>query len=202
MASETDLLNDALGMIGASSISAIDEGSTNANWCQIFYPTLRDSLLRSHHWNFALTRVELSQDLATPAYEFAFSYTLPPDCLKVVEYVGGTTTSTAYLVDSQSVIKRYRIEGRKLLTNDGVVSIRYIQRVEDPDQFDPIFYQVLATHLASKLAMAILKDGKLALSLMEMATQLLLPIATAVDGQEDSVEPFQVDDLTWGRNRA
>lgn len=201
MASETDLLNDALGMIGANTITAIDDGSTNADFCQIFYPTLRDSLLRAHHWNFAMTRQALSQDLVAPSYEFAYAYVLPSDCLKVVEYAGGTPSSTALTDGLDVTIKRYRVEGRRLFSNDGVVSIRYIRRVENVDEFDALFYQTLATWLASKLAAAILKDMKMAAGLLEMATTMLLPMASATDGQEDSTEPFVVDDLTWGRNR-
>ncbi len=53
MPSETNLLNDALSQIGASLITGIDEGSINANHCQLFYPSLRDDLLRSAHWRFA-----------------------------------------------------------------------------------------------------------------------------------------------------
>lgn len=202
MPSQTDLLNDALGQIGAEAISAIDDGSTNANHCSRFYAPLRDSLLRSHHWNFAMKRQELAQDLTAPVFEFAYAYTLPADCLKLVEYIGSNSTSTSWLVGTEGVLKRYRVEGRTIVTNDGVVSIRYLRRVENPDEFDAIFYQVLTTWLASKLALAIFKDPKMAAGILAMAMEVLLPIASAVDGQEDSVEPFIVDDLTWGRGRA
>jgi hypothetical protein len=62
-----------------------------------------------------------------------------------------------------------------------------------------MFYQVMASWLASKLCMAITKDVKLSTGLLGQARDILLPIATAVDGQEGSVEPYVVDDLLWGR---
>ncbi len=199
MPSETDVLNDALGQIGANRISAIDDGSINANHCLTFYPMLRDSALRSHHWNFAMKRVELAQVAATPAFEFQFQYTLPADCLKVVEY-NGASLDTSQLTLLEAVQPgRYKIEGRRLLTNDGEVKIVYISRVTDPNVMDAVFVQALSTWLASKLALAIAKDEKKSTALLKQAVEVLLPTAMAVDGQEGSVEVFRIPDLIVGR---
>lgn len=199
MPSETDVINDALSQIGASNITAIDDGTVNANHAQRLYPALRDSLLRSHHWNFAMKRAELAQDATPPLFEFAFSYTLPADFLKIVEYNGASLdTSTLALFDSQEA-SRYRIEGRKLLTNDGEVKIVYLYRVTDPNIWDALFYQVVAGWLASKFASAIAKDHQKSRSLLQEALTILLPIAMAVDGQEGTIFPMMSDSLTWGR---
>lgn len=202
MPSETDCLNDALGQIGATPINAIDDGSVNANHCQRFYPALRDGLLRSAHWNFAMRRVELAQEATAPAFEFAYSYALPADLLKIAEY-NGSTPSTGdgtdlTLLEARQLTK-WRIEGRSLLTNDGEVKIVYVARITNPDIWDPIFYQLVATWLASKLANAIPKDHNMAKSLLAQAVDILLPIALAVDGQEGSVHPLSVVELIDGR---
>ena len=84
MPAEVDCLNDALSQLGAATITDIADGSTNANHCLRLYPALRDGLLRSAHWNFAMTRVELAQDVTPPLFEFSYAYTLPADCLKLV----------------------------------------------------------------------------------------------------------------------
>jgi hypothetical protein len=204
MPSQTDCCNDALSQIGAQHISAIDDGTTNANLCQLFYPTLRDALLRSHHWNFALKWVQLTPDVTAPVAEFAYAYTLPADLLKVVDYGGNLPASTgvvvSYIYNSYTrPIVRYRIEGRTLVSNDSTAFIHYIRRVENPDEWDGLFFQVVATHLASKLANAIPKDPRRAGELLTIATTVLLPQALAVDGQEGSIEPFTSDDLLWGR---
>lgn len=201
MPSETDCLNDALGQIGAARITAIDDGSINANHCQVFYPSLRDGLLRAHHWNFAMQRMNLAADVTPPVSEYAYAYTLPGDCLKVVDYGGGTPSSPVTWVTDYAhwrFIPRYKIEGRKLLTNDGVVSIRYLKQVTSVGEWDAMFYQAVATLLATKLATAILHDHKMAVGLQQIGDHLLSQ-AMAVDGQEGSIEPFVVDDLLWGR---
>jgi len=199
MPSETDILNAALSKIGARRITAMDDDSTEANHCQVFYPLLRRSLLRSHHWNFAETRTELAQDATAPAFEFAFSYTLPPDLLKLKEYNGvNLDTSNLSLFESVDP-SRYKVEGRKLYTNDGTVKIVYVKDETDPNVWDALFAQTLIAWLASDLAMAISKDSRLSQRMLEEAINLLLPMAAAVDGQEGSVNKFITDELIWGR---
>lgn len=202
MASETDLLNDALSQFGGAAITNISDGSINANHCLRLYPPLRDALLRLHHWNFAMTWVQLAQDVTPPVAQWAYAYTLPSDCLKVVNYGGSATAvSSLALIYPDSgirVVTRYKIEGRKLVSNDGTVYIQYLRRITNVDEWDPLFYQAVAAWLASKLCSAIAKDGKLSMSLMSTAQHLLM-LATSVDGQEGSIEPYVVDDLLWGR---
>lgn len=199
MPSQTDVLNDALSQIGATVITGIDDGSINANHCKRMYPALLDDLLRSHHWNFAMRRAVLVADAAAPLFEFAFSYTLPTDSLKIVEYNGASLDTTNLSLFESTTVSRYKIEGRKLLTNDGEVKIVYVARVTDPNVWDSLFYQVVAGWLASKLASAITKDARMARDLLQNTLSLLLPMALAVDGQEGTVEPFRADDLLRGR---
>jgi hypothetical protein len=199
--SETNLLNDALSQIGATVITAIDDGSINANHCLRLYPTRRRALLRLHHWNFAEARVELTQDATPPAFEFAFSYQLPADLVKMKEYNGDNPNTSAISSEwpPSTFISRYKVEGRKLLTNDGSVKIVYVRDVQNPVDMDPLFYMVLTKWLASDLAMAIIKSENKAQALMKEALAILLPLAAAVDGQEGTVMPFASDDLIWGR---
>jgi hypothetical protein len=202
MATETECLNDALGQIGAGRITAIDDGSTNANYCQTFYPALRDSLLRGHFWNFALLWVELAQDLPAPTIGYAYSYQLPSDFLRLRNYAGASPSTSIFasLLWTPGVryVTNYKIEGAKLRTNDGQAFIQYVRRVTNPGEWDGLFYQAVTTMLASKLAMAIRKDPKLSLALLQQG-ESFLSTAMAVDGQEGSTEPWSSDELTWGR---
>jgi hypothetical protein len=202
MPSQTDCLNDALGQIGSARITSIDDGSTNANHCLTFYPALRDSMLRGHFWNFALVWQQLAQDVPAPTIGYAYSYELPPNMLRLKDYAGALPTSTTFtsLLWAPGVrfVQNYKIEGSKLRTNDGQAFIQFIERKENPDEWDAMFYQAVATMLASKLAMAIRKDPKLSMALLQQA-ESFLSMAMSVDGQEDSPSPLIVDDLTWGR---
>ncbi len=203
MPSEADLINDALTQIGANTIVGIDDGTTNANHAKRLYPALRDDLQRLVHWRFNCARIELAQDAIPPLFEFAFQYTLPPDLLKIREFNGALISTTAIsLFHGHGHIHeqfRYKIEGRKLLTNMGEAKIVYSRREEDPTLWDPMFYQLLATWLGSKLALAITKDEAKATSMLKAAMEVLMPMAVAVDGQEGSVEPYISDALIRGR---
>jgi hypothetical protein len=192
------MLNFALGQIGAERVTAIDDGSINADYCKDFYPPLRQSLLRSHHWNFAEHRAALAAEVAIPLFEYAFSYPLPSDCLKLKEY-NGSALDTSVLPDGILVTRFFKIEGRKLFSNDGQVNIVYVRDVTDPNQWDALFYMVITTWLSGLLAGAITKDMRRRDALIKEAVNLFLPIASAVDGQEMEVRPIRVDDLLWGR---
>jgi len=196
--SETDAINDALGMIGATRVTAIDDQSVNANHCQVFYPSLRRAELTAVHWTFNKKRIELAQDATPPPFEFAFSYTLPADNLKLIEYNGANLDTSNLSLFEAATLYRFKVEGNKVLTNDGTVKIVYLADVVDPNLWSGFFYQALAALLAAKLAMAIPKDARKSAELFAQGRELMA-MAAAIDGQQGSIEPFRVDDLKWGR---
>jgi len=85
MASVVQICNSALNQLGASSITALTENSKNARLCNERYETIRDAVFRSHPWNCLIKRVQLAKDTDTPAWGFSFQYTLPADCLRVLQ---------------------------------------------------------------------------------------------------------------------
>jgi hypothetical protein len=50
MASEVSICNRALAMLGANTITSLQDGSTEANVCNAVYADARDAVLRSHPW--------------------------------------------------------------------------------------------------------------------------------------------------------
>jgi hypothetical protein len=200
---ETEFLNDALSQVGATIIGSMDDGTINANYCKTFWPALRRSILRQHHWNFAQRQIQLAQALATPpfdpkpVYEFDFRYALPEKYIKIVEFQG---TDLRTIPDDLLPTWKgwYRIQGLFLMTNDAPVFITYVSDEENMTIWDPMAYQGACAWMASKLASAIPKDTNLAVKKMEEANQLI-GMATAMDGQEGTVLPFISDQLLWGR---
>lgn len=201
--SETDLFNSALGLVGANPIRFADDDSTSSKMCMRFYVPLRNGLFRSARWNFCERRAQLAQLATPPAFEFAYAYQLPADCVRVWEYNGAGVTTSSYLVYYQTGIRyqpMFKIEGRSLVSNDSQAYIVYSQKISNPAEWDPLFYQMVETWLASKLAAAIPKDMQKSAQLLNQAVQVLMPMALAADGQEGSLQPFVADALTWGRN--
>ena len=141
MASVVDICNGALNQLGASTILTLTEDSKNARLCNARYTQVRDSVFRSHPWNCLQKRLQLAADSDAPAWGFTKQYTLPADCLRVL-------TILDYDAD-------YKIEGRKILTDNSTMKILYISRDEDPNQYDELLRETLSAALAADIAYAV-----------------------------------------------
>lgn len=180
MASQTDICNLALLKLGEETIMDLNENSKSATVCRLFYADTRDSLLRSHPWNFAIKRVQLAKLLTTPVYGYDSEFQLPSDCLRVMY--------TDLLAGNE-----FRIEGKKLLANTDSINIEYVSRVEDTTQFDALFVDALWTLLASRIAYNISDNNTLSQSLKEMSDASILQ-AKSINGQEGIPYPIQADE--------
>lgn len=151
MASATDIANRALQKLGAARIMALTDPGKNATECALAYATLRPETLRRHPWSFAMGRAQLAADDTAPAWGYDNSFTLPSDCLRLVEIDGlDEADMSDYRGQSNP---RFRIEGDRILTDEGgPLNIRYVKDVTDTGAFDPMFVEVLACRLAAELA--------------------------------------------------
>jgi len=169
MASVVDICNGALNQLGASTILTLTEDSKNARLCNARYTQVRDSVFRSHPWNCLQKRLQLAADTATPAWGFTKQYTLPADCLRVL-------TILDYDAD-------YKIEGRKILTDNSTMKILYISRVEDPNEYDELLRETLSAALAADIAYAITSSNPTATNMFNLF-QSKLKEARFVDSTE------------------
>jgi hypothetical protein len=200
----TDFLNESLAEVGASRIVGIDDNSINANHCKTFHVSTLRAALAIHFWDFAKKQTTLQLNLATPQLNWAYSHALPADYIRIKSYIGMLPTSdpaqlTVTIDPNMSPEATYEIQGTDILSNDQVVAIEYIRYVADPNVWSPLFYQMMVTFLASKLAKAITKDTKRANDLLGQAMNLGLPLAAAVDSQSAPPAVYVSDALTWGR---
>ena len=169
MASVVDICNGALNQLGASTILTLTEDSKNARLCNARYTQVRDSVFRSHPWNCLQKRIQLASDTATPAWGFTKQYTLPSDCLRVL-------TILDYDAD-------YKIEGRKILTDNSTMKILYISRVEDPNEYDELLRETLSAALAADIAYAVTSSNPTATNMFNLF-QSKLKEARFVDSTE------------------
>ena len=169
MASVVDICNGALNQLGASTILTLTEDSKNARLCNARYTQVRDSVFRSHPWNCLQKRVQLAADTDTPAWGFTKQYTLPADCLRVL-------TILDYDAD-------YKVEGRKILTDNSTMKILYISRVEDPNEYDELLRETLSAALAADIAYAVISSNPTATNMFNLF-QSKLKDARFVDSTE------------------
>lgn len=180
MASEVTICKRALEKLGAATIAALSEDSREARACNRVYETLRDSTLRAHPWNFACTRDSLAAHVDAPAWGYDYKYLLPSDCLKLVS-----------VKDDPA----YELEGRYILTDASApLYIRYIKKVEDPEQFDALFVEALAARIAAELAEELTQSNTKKQTAMEDARAAMRE-AKRVDAQENP--PVDLGDTDW-----
>lgn len=176
--SEVQICNNALLRIGASTITSITDGTTISNACNQAYSVARDSLIRSHFWNFTLTRVALAADTATPAFEYSYQYTLPSDFIRVKSIFNQTSP--------------YKIEQTKLLTNQSApLNMIYIKQVTDVAKFDALFVEALILLIVIKVGNRVAGDGFNVGPFQQELQQVLLR-AQMVDAQDSSPDQFDM----------
>lgn len=185
MTSIVQICNIALSNIGEQRITALTDNTERARLCNLRYDDVRDSVLRSHPFKCAVKRTLLALSADAPEWGYAKKYLLPSDCLRVL--------------DIENYIDSYEIEGRYVITDATKINLKYIYRVDDPNEFDSLTVQAIAMKLASELAEAItgradVRDRMLAKYLQTMQE------ARGVDSMERSMPvELKADDFLNAR---
>lgn len=188
----------AIDKVGSTRITDYEDETAddtlNAERCRLYYPLVRDSLLRSFSWNFAMKRVQLTRVGPTPVSGYDYAYTLPDDCLRMIAEIDEDTDEP---LDADSY--PWRVESGELLCNEEEPYIKYVYRNEDVEQYDPLFVQLLVYELAAELAPAIKQNERLTAELLQYIRLYLLPQARAIDAKESSTKQMQGKTLLKSR---
>ena len=191
MASVVDICNSALNMLGGNTIISLTETSKNARLCNQRYELVRDAVFREHPWNCLQKRVELAKDTDAPAFEFASSFALPADCLRVLRSENSNFSNN----------ERFRIEGRKLITDESTMKILYVASITDTTQYDASLIETLSARLAAELAYPITQSSTLMDRMFGLYQQKLKDarFADATEGTVDDENRIQADDFIDAR---
>ena len=191
MASIVSMVNSSLNLLGASNIASLTEDTKNARLCNQRYESIRDRVFRSHNWNCLIRRIELAQDSTAPIVEFAYAYTLPANCLRVLAIHNGTT-------DSIKTNLEYKVEGRKILTGQSTVYLIYIAIDTDPNTYDTYLREAIIHQLAADLCYAITNNSTLATKYLTKADEILRE-ARFIDSTENSLDTIESSEFTDAR---
>ncbi|SKB08733.1 hypothetical protein SAMN02745166_05013 [Prosthecobacter debontii] len=173
---QLELCNVALGHLGQARITALAEPNASARACELHYLPVLKEVLRSHRWNFAVVRVEVEADEDAPVFGWSKQYSLPEDCLRVLE-----------VNDSEAgdwISEEWVIEGRKLLTNAAELRLIYLRDLEDAALTDPLFAQAFALKLAVALSETIRGSTGKTADLLTAYQNVTAPLARRVDANE------------------
>lgn len=153
MASDVDIANGALTLLGQNRIISLDDEVKQAREVKAIYVINRNALLAGYSWSFSLFRAQLPALVETdPLAQYSGIFQLPTDCLRVVQV--GRYFPGIDLTDYRGApTDDYIIEGRKIYTNLGApLNFRGVDTIEDPAQFSANFAKSLAAYLAFDLA--------------------------------------------------
>ena len=156
MASEVDIINSALNMVGASNIIARTEDSKSARVTNQRYDYVRDSVLRAHPCNCAVIRTTLAKDEQSPTWGFENQFTLPTDpyCLRVLN------------LDVLDI--DFTVEGRKIHCDETTLNLQYIARITDPNEYDQLLIEVIAARLAADTSFALVQSSTLTATMFDL----------------------------------
>jgi hypothetical protein len=126
------------------------------------------------------------------------AFAIPPDFLKLRELRGERGRIDEF--------EMRRANGKRCVLADAdEIKMRYVQRIDDPDEYDPMFTAALVTLLASKLARAISGSDQLETTLLQRYESVDLPAARTADGHDSQsaenhpLEEFLAGNLTGAR---
>lgn len=194
MASQLDIANWALMLLGEGRLSSLSDDGAKAENISAGWDMLRDRALRRQAWHFAIQRVELAADVATPAWGFDCYYSLAADVvrpLQISEFYVAPDLSSYRNADSAP----FRIEGRKIATSLGApLKVRWVVNSVAVGEWDASFAALFAAELADYLQPRVVQSDATAQRIASWRMEAMAE-AASTNAIEDPPEPLADD--TW-----
>ena len=190
MASKVSICNAALSRLGGATITSLTDGTRPAQLCNTFFDLLADRVQSQGAWSASVRRVALARTTNTPSFGYTYEFQLPvdPKCLRVL------TVNEDY----EGQIE-FKIEGDKLLTDEASVSIRYIAKLTDTEDWDALMTEAVEILLASYLAKPLTGESTVAQALKQEYAEFIQN-NLALDNQQGTPQVIMMDDSIRIRN--
>lgn len=194
MASDVEIVNVALTLLGESRVISLDDDVKQAREAKAMYTIVRDALLASYDWSFAKARTQLPALAGAPLFEFPYKYQLPVDCLRVT-MIGDVYVGVNLSDYNNAPSDDYTIEGREILTHFGApLNIKFVKQITDPGKFAAAFTRALGCRLAVDLCEALTQSNSKKDKMGEHFTEA---IRLAIRANAIEVPPKKIADDEW-----
>lgn len=195
MSTETDIINEAYGIVGEDRIISPTDTTRQAEIARLFYDTSLEFVLRHRDWNCARRRATLSlldENIVTVQQsEFTYAFVVPSDCLALRRMTGYSKFppySLETIKDNDNVI-------RVLYTNRNPTTIVYTARIEAP-HLDPMLKECVVLKLATRFATASrVRDLRWQTEVLKQYGAMLIE-AVGVDEAESDIDTGRDRTLT------
>lgn len=198
MASQVEIMNMAIVLLGEQRISSPSEDIKPARELSAIWSMSRQALLRAYRWGFAMKRDSLAALSSTPLHQYAYQYLLPSDCLRV-DFVGdyfAGASLTDYRTTDESLWAIAATDSGAVIETDlpAPLNIRYVSDVTVPTRFDALFAQALAAKLAVSVATSLSKSATIR---DQVAQAFAAAISSAVAANAIERPPSPMADDSW-----
>lgn len=188
----------ALDLIGAATVTNIEDTTGNAPVCNRNYANAVLEVSAAHDWGFLRKIATLAQASPAPAFGWLYRYPLPVDYVAMREINGndwcGEPTSL------------YEISGRDVVTDAEEAEVVYTASVTDTTYYSPLFCSAVAALLAYKIVGAIKQNGPEEAPRLYQLYQVKLTDARMKDGNIKKLRRYDpasesrfVNSRLWGR---
>lgn len=195
MASQVQIYNQALVIIGALPVDSVDDTDANVTRLNVFWETVRDRLVGCHNWSWAVKQATLVKSATIPTFGYDYGYALPADFLRAVKLSANADGFDWEIKEALLQIDLDSDDG-----DDYAVELEYVAQVTDTTKFPADFTTALSYALAAELATITKgKDGfSIRTNLLEVS-QLYLRAAVGADHLNENVtiDGADADDSTF-----
>lgn len=193
--SSTIIVNQALALLGATPITSLDDGTTQASIAKRLYNPVLRHVLEERPWTFAMDRAELAPDAEAPAYGFGKKFRLPNEALRVI-YANDSVVQAGQ--EAYATPLDYAKEGDFLLADAEVLYVRYVKYTTDTSIMTAGFKDCLAYRLAAEMAIALTESRSIMVDMQGLYADKLMK-AGSIDGAQGSREQKYVGRLVTRR---
>lgn len=183
MASKVSICSNALLLLGAQTINALDENNDRARTMANLYPFVRESVLRMHPWNCAKRRVLLSPLAEAPAFDWSYQFALPGDWIRTIQVGYLRTSSAGAWIEGND----YLTEVGRILGNMNSLPLIYVSNLTEEAQFDAQLTYAMTVAMSAAAAYTITKSTSQQQA-QEAKLEQILKKARAEDAQDDPAQ--------------
>lgn len=165
---QTDIINEALIMIGSDTVLSPDEEEKGAAVGLSLYESTLKEILALDDWSCLTAYESLAQLQEDGTDELYYVHSVPADFVKKISFYPAV---------------QHRIMGRKVYSNSESLSLTYVRYSDDPNDLDEQLRSILVKLLAAKMAYAVTQDQDVAKN-MNQAYLIALSQAQMIDAEK------------------
>jgi len=142
-------VNNAMRLLGVDTITSFTDGTKKAAIADGIYGFVKNHTLSMYPWKFAIKKIQLARDTATPNNEWTYQYSMPSDS------ISGLPNAVFFTgeVGAKSELN-FEVYEKKILTDSETVYVDYVYDVQEdamPSYFITLLVYQVAWHLAEPL---------------------------------------------------